>query len=121
MFKSLFSVAVVLPMSAAMALAAPLPAAAQSQRVLYSDLDLTDPSDVQRLSFRVSGAVARACGSPTGRPLEEVMEQRACVAKVRAVVTPQVEDAILAARARMAKAIAAETLAQASPASFAKP
>lgn len=120
MFKSLLPLAVLLPMSATMALAAPLPTETGRQRVLYSDLDLTDPADVRRLSFRVSEAVARACGSPTGRPLDEAMEQRACVATVRAVVTPRVEDAIVAARARMAKAIAAETLAQASESPLSK-
>lgn len=123
MLKLSLITGVIAPLAATVTLAGPFPAAARvveqrRETVVYSDLDLTHPSDIARLSARVTDALHRVCGPPQRRPLFDVESQRACVARAQALTKPQVAQAVDAARLRPANT--AKTLAQASPSPFAK-
>ena len=114
---------VLLPL-VAVNLAMPFPALAADiekvrQTVVYRDLDLTHPLGVATLKVRLGAALQRACGVPVHRPLYEAMTYRACVADAQAESAPKVREVIGAARARAGLTVP-ETLAQASPSSFAK-
>ena len=90
-------------MAAALLLAAPPLAAAQSDappsaRVSYADLDLTGAAGRAALDRRVRGAVAQLCRVEDGAPLARRMEARGCARETLA--RGQAMTAVAIARAQ---------------------
>lgn len=92
---------IVLPALALGCLAAPLAAAGQSERVAYSDLDLTNPEGRAALEQRLNRAVRKVCGGAVPqRHLAAMREHRACLAEARASYQQQYALALDTANAR---------------------
>jgi UrcA family protein len=88
-------------LSASLALAAAVPAAAadrdDSAQVRIDDLDLANPSDQQRLDRRVSAAARRICATGA-RNLAAITAENRCIALALESAAPQAERAIALAR-----------------------
>lgn len=90
---------------AAAALAAAMtaaPASAEPQRTLtvhYADLDLASADGQRLLDRRIANAAAAACGTPSSADPRSRRAVHECRAEIAAVIAPQRDRAIAAARA----------------------